>query len=55
MVESLPSAHTLKVAIYKATEEESVKEVMAKDLELFPLIFGLCVSGDIVNKFLNKQ
>ena len=52
---TLPSAHTLKVAINEATEEEGVKEVVAKDFEVFPLIFGLHVSGDIVNKFLKGK
>ena len=36
------------MAIYKATKEEGVKEVVAKDFEVFPLIFGLHVSGDIM-------
>ena len=44
-----------QVAINKATEEEGVKEVEAKDLEVFPLFFGLRVSGDIVNKFLKGK
>ena len=44
-----------QVAINKATEEEGVKEVVAKDLEVFPLFFGLPVSGDIVNKFLKGK
>ena len=52
---TLPSAHTLKVAINEATEEEGVKEVMAKDLKVFPLIFGLHVSGDIVNQSLKRK
>ena len=43
------------MAINEATEEEGVKEVMAKDLEEFPLFFGLCVSGDIVYKFLKGK
>ena len=36
------------MATNKATKKEGVKEVVAKDLEVFPLIFGLHVSGDIV-------
>ena len=36
------------MAINEATKEEGVKEVVAKDLEVFPLILGLHVSGDIV-------
>ena len=44
-----------QVAINKATEEEGVKEVEAKDLEVFPPFFGLRVSGDIVNKFLKGK
>ena len=47
---TLPSAHTLKVANNEAAKEESVKEVVAKDLKVFPLFFGLSVSGDIVNQ-----
>ena len=43
------------MAINEATKEEGVKEVVAKDLEVFPLIFGLHVSGDIVNKFLKGK
>ena len=43
------------MAINEATEEEGVKEVVAKDLEVFPLFFGLRVSGDIVNKFLKGK
>ena len=39
------------MAINEATKEEGVKEVMAKDLEVFPLIFGLRGSGDIMYKF----
>ena len=42
----LPSMHTLKVVYNEASEGESVKEVVAKDFEVFPLIFGLHVSGD---------
>ena len=38
------------MAINEATEEEGVKEVVAKDLKVFPLFFGLSVSGDIVNQ-----
>ena len=52
---TLPSAHTLKVAIYKATKEEGVKEVMAKDFKVFPLIFGLHVSGYIVEPVPEKR
>ena len=51
----LPSAHTLKVAKIEATREDSVKEVEAKDLKVFPLIFGLRVSGDIMFKFLKGK
>ena len=43
------------MAINEATEEEGVKEVVAKDLKVFPLIFGLHVSRDIVNKFLKGK
>ena len=34
----------------EATKEESVKEVVAKDLKVFPLFFSVSVSGDIVNQ-----
>ena len=43
------------MAIYKATKEEGVKEVVAKDFKVFPLIFDLRVSGDIVFKFLKGK
>ena len=43
------------MAINEATEEEGVKEVVAKDLKEFPLFFGLFVSGDIVFKFLKGK
>ena len=43
------------MAINEATEEEGVKEVVAKDLEVFPLFSSLRVSGDIVNKFLKGK
>ena len=36
------------MAVYKATKEEGVKEVVAKDFVVFPLIFSLLVSRDIV-------
>ena len=39
----------------EATKEEGVKEVLAKDLKVFPLFFGLRMSGDIVNKFLKGK
>ena len=51
----LPSAHTLKVVNNEASEEESVKEVVAKDFERFPLIFGLHVSGNIVEPVPEKE
>ena len=43
------------MAIDNATKEEGVKEVVAKDLKVFPLIFGLHVSGDIVNQSLKRK
>ena len=43
------------MAIYKATKEEGVKEVVAKDFENFPLIFGLHVSGNIVEPVPEKE
>ena len=52
---TLPSTHTLKVATNEATKKEGVKEVVAKDLKVFPLIFGLHVSGDIVNQSLKRK
>ena len=51
----LPSAHTLKVVNNEASEGESVKEVVAKDFERFPLFFGLHVSGDFVNQVPEKE
>ena len=32
-----------------------MKEVVAKDLKVFPLIFGLSVSGDIVNQVPERK
>ena len=43
------------MAINEATDEEGVKEVVAKDLEAFPLFFGLCVSGDIVKQVPERK
>ena len=43
------------MAIYKATKEEDVKEVVAKDFEVFPLIFGPHVSRDIVNQVPERK
>ena len=43
------------MAINEATEEEGVKEVVAKDFKVFPLIFGLHVSGDIVNQVPERK
>ena len=43
------------MAINEATEEEGVKEVVAKDLEVFPLFFGLRVSGDIVEQVPERK
>ena len=50
----LPGAHTLKVVYIEASEEESVKEVVAKDFERFPLIFGLHVHRNIVEPVPKK-
>ena len=43
------------MATSKAARKEGVKEVVAKDLKVFPLIFGLHVSGDIVNQSLKRK
>ena len=43
------------MAINEATEEEGVKKVVAKDLEVFPLFFGLRVSGDIVEQVPKRK
>ena len=43
------------MAINEATEEEGVKEVVAKDLEVFPLFFGLRVSGDIIEQVPERK
>ena len=43
------------MAINEATKEEGVKEVVAKDLKVFPLFFGLSVSGDIVNQVPERR
>ena len=51
----LPGAHTLKVVYIEASEEESVKEVVAKDFERFPLIFGLHVYRNIVEPVPEKR
>ena len=47
--------HTLKVVYNEASEEESVKEVEAKDFKQFPLFFGLSMSGDIPNQVPEKE
>ena len=43
------------MAVNKAPKEEGVKEVMAKDFKVFPLIFGLHVSGNIVEPVPEKR
>ena len=50
----LLSAPTLKV-VNEASEEESGKEVVAKDFKDSPLIFGLFVYGNIVDPVPEKK
>ena len=46
---------TLKVAIDKATKEESDQEVVANNLDVHPQVFGLCASVDIVEQVPERK